>query len=167
MSQLLVGAGGWAYFQVPGTDSLEVYSQAFDLVELNSSYYDLPSISSASEWRKRVRDKFRFSVRCPRILVDHYGLNLLPGARLLIERLEEDCEEGFSPEIREEYPCLSRGTDVPGRGTSQIIYRERILPQDKKWRRDRVDPRGVERCPISNHKITSLEGSWMESLPRY
>jgi len=93
MSQLLVGAGGWAYFQVPGTDSLEVYSQAFDLVELNSSYYDLPSISSASEWRKRVRDKFRFSVRCPRILVDHYGLNLLPGARLLIERLEEVCEK--------------------------------------------------------------------------
>ena len=93
MSQLLVGAGGWAYFQVPGTDSLEVYSQAFDLVELNSSYYDLPSISSASEWRKRVRDEFRFSVRCPRILVDHYGLNLLPGARLLIERLEEVCEK--------------------------------------------------------------------------
>jgi len=93
MSQLLVGAGGWAYFQVPGTDSLEAYSQAFDLVELNSSYYHLPSISSASEWRKRVRDEFRFSVRCPRILVDHYGLNLLPGARLLIERLEEVCEK--------------------------------------------------------------------------
>src|SRR5438309_8109980 len=93
MSQLLVGAGGWAYFQVPGTDSLEAYSQAFDLVELNSSYYHLPSISSASEWRKRVRDEFRFSVRCPRILVDHYGLNLLPGARLLIERLEEVCKQ--------------------------------------------------------------------------
>src|SRR5947208_3607137 len=93
MSQLLVGAGGWAYFQVPGTDSLEAYSQAFDLVELNSSYYHLPSISSASEWRKRVRDEFRFSVRCPRILVDHYGLNLLPGASLLMERLEEVCEK--------------------------------------------------------------------------
>src|SRR6058998_1692708 len=93
MSQLLVGAGGWAYFQVPGTDSLEAYSQAFDFVELNSSYYELPAISIASEWRKRVPDGFRFSVRCPRILVDHYGLNLLPGARLLIERLEEVCEK--------------------------------------------------------------------------
>src|SRR3989475_12291688 len=92
MSQLLVGAGGWAYFQVPGTDSLEAYSQAFDFVELNSSYYELPAISIASEWRKRVPDGFRFSVRCPRILVDHYGLNLLPGTRLLIERLEEVCK---------------------------------------------------------------------------
>src|SRR5205807_2027434 len=93
MSQLLVGAGGWAYFQVPGTASLEAYSQAFDFVELNSSYYELPAISSASDWRKRVPDDFRFSVRCPRIIVDHYGLNLLPGARLLIERLEEVCEK--------------------------------------------------------------------------
>src|SRR5947209_18441332 len=93
MSQLLVGAGGWAYFQVPGTDSLEAYSRAFDFVELNSSYYELPAISSASDWRKRVPDDFRFSVGCARIIVDHYGLNLLPGARLLIERLEEVCEK--------------------------------------------------------------------------
>src|SRR2546428_5826865 len=93
MSQLLVGAGGWAYFQVLGIDSLEAYSQAFDFVELNSSYYELPAISIASEWRKRVPDGFRFSVRCPRILVDHYGLNLLPGTRLLIERVEEVCKQ--------------------------------------------------------------------------
>jgi uncharacterized protein YecE (DUF72 family) len=92
MSQLLVGAGGWAYFQVPGTDSLEAYSQAFDFVELNSSYYELPSQSSFSDWRRRVPSDFRFSIRCPRILVDHYGLKLLPGPRSLLERLEEACK---------------------------------------------------------------------------
>ncbi len=86
-----MGAGGWAYFQVPGTASLEAYSQAFDFVELNSSYYELPSISSASEWRERVPSDFRFSVRCPRILVDHYGLKLLPGARSHLDKVEEVC----------------------------------------------------------------------------
>ena len=91
MSQLLVGAGGWAYFQVPGTDSLEAYSQAFDFVELNSSYYELPARSSALDWRRRVPSDFRFSVRCPRILVDHYGLKLLPGSRSLLEGLGEVC----------------------------------------------------------------------------
>jgi uncharacterized protein YecE (DUF72 family) len=91
MSQLLVGAGGWAYFQVLGTDSLEAYSQAFDFVELNSSYYELPAYASATEWRKRVPSDFHFSVRCPRIVVDHYGLRLLPGTRSLLERLEELC----------------------------------------------------------------------------
>ena len=91
MSQILIGAGGWAYFKLPGIDSLEAYSQAFDFVELNSSYYELPANSSASDWRKRVTPDFRFSVRCPRIIVDHYGLTLLPGACGLLERLEEVC----------------------------------------------------------------------------
>ncbi len=93
MSQLLIGAGGWAYFQVPGASSLEAYSQAFDFVELNSSYYELPAYSSVTEWRKKVPADFRFSVRCPRIIVDHYGLKLLPGARGLVERLEELCKQ--------------------------------------------------------------------------
>jgi len=93
MSQLLIGAGGWAYFQVPGASSLEAYSQAFDFVELNSSYYQLPAYSSVAEWRKRVPADFRFSVRCPRIIVDQYGLKLLPGARGLVERLEEVCKQ--------------------------------------------------------------------------
>src|SRR5207245_1489194 len=60
---------------------------------LNTSYYELPAISSASDWRKRVPDDFRFSVRCPRLIVDHYGLNLLPGARSLLERLGEVCNQ--------------------------------------------------------------------------
>jgi len=93
MSQLLVGAGGWAYFQVPGASSLEAYSQAFDFVELNSSYYELPAYSSVAEWRRKVPADFRFSARCPRIIVDHYGLKLLPGARGLVERLEELCKQ--------------------------------------------------------------------------
>ncbi len=92
MSELLVGAGGWAYFQVPGTSSLQAYSQAFDFVELNSSYYELPSLSSASQWREKVPATFRFSVRCPRILVDHYGLKLLPGPQRLLNKLEEVCK---------------------------------------------------------------------------
>src|SRR5207244_6449158 len=93
MSQLLVGAGGWAYFQVPGTASLEAYSQAFDFVELNSSYYELPAISSASDWRKRVPADFRFSVRCPRIIVDLSGINLLVGARSLAQRVVEHSKQ--------------------------------------------------------------------------
>src|SRR5439155_19779710 len=91
MSQILIGAGGWAYFKLPGIDSLEAYSQAFDFVELNSSYYELPANSSASDSRKRVTPDFRFSARSPSIIDDHYGLKLLPGARALLERLEEVC----------------------------------------------------------------------------
>ena len=91
MSDLLIGAGGWAYFQVPGMDTLEAYSRAFDFVDLNSSYYELPGYESASDWRNRVPPDFRFAVRCPKIMVEHYGLKLPPGASALLERLEEIC----------------------------------------------------------------------------
>ena len=91
MPDLLIGAGGWAYFQIPGIDSLAAYSKAFDFVEVNSSYYELPTNSAANEWRRRVPKHFRFSLRCPRIIVDHYGLKALPGSRQLIDRLEEIC----------------------------------------------------------------------------
>jgi uncharacterized protein YecE (DUF72 family) len=91
MSDLLVGTGGWAYFQVPGSDSLKAYAQAFDFVEVNSSYYKLPTLSAASAWRRKVPSHFIFSIRGPRILVDRYGLKLLPGSRILLERLAEVC----------------------------------------------------------------------------
>lgn len=91
MSQPLVGAGGWAYFQVPGSNGLDAYSRAFEFVELNSSYYKLPQISRALEWRRRVPSNFRFSVRCPRILLDRYGLRITQGSKALLERLSELC----------------------------------------------------------------------------
>ncbi len=97
MSGLLVGAGGWAYFQVPDMDSLEAYSKAFDFVEVNSTYYKLANASVASAWRKRVPENFCFSVRCPRIIVDHYGLKLLPGSRRLLERLADVCRNLEAP----------------------------------------------------------------------
>lgn len=97
MASPLVGAGGWAYFQVPGKDSLEAYSQAFDFVEINSTYYELPSLAVVEGWRSRVPNDFSFSVRCPRIIVDRYGLKSMPGSRHLSERLAEICRTLEAP----------------------------------------------------------------------
>jgi len=80
-----------------GTNSLEAYSRIFDFVELNSSYYRLPQVSAANEWRRRVKDDFQFSVRCPRIIADHYGLELVPGSRTLLKQLEEVCKALDAP----------------------------------------------------------------------
>src|SRR5207244_6830582 len=41
----------------------------------------------------QLSNEFCYSVIYTRIPVDHYGLNLLPGARLLIEIMEEVCEK--------------------------------------------------------------------------
>ena len=97
MADLLMGAGGWAYFQIFGTKSLEAYSQAFGFVEVNSSYYQLPDPLVASNWRERVPRKFSFSIRCPRIIVDQYGLKMVTGTRHLLQKVSELCRTLEAP----------------------------------------------------------------------
>jgi len=63
LTQILVGTGGWAYFNVPG-DPLRIYSGIFDMAEVNSTFYEFPSLSIVRSWRERVPDRFEFAVRC-------------------------------------------------------------------------------------------------------
>lgn len=66
MTDLYVGAGGWAYFGVPGMSPLRAYSKAFSFVEVNSTFYELPTVEAAMGWRRAVPQGFRFSVRANR-----------------------------------------------------------------------------------------------------
>lgn len=70
MVMLRVGAGGWAYFRVPGKSSLRAYSSIFDFVEVNSTYYSYTDVRSVSRWRRTVPRDFEFSVRCHRSIAD-------------------------------------------------------------------------------------------------
>jgi uncharacterized protein YecE (DUF72 family) len=72
---MYIGAGGWAYFKVPGLDSLAAYSKAFDFVEVNSTFYTTPSMEMVRSWKQRVPDNFMFSVRCHKDLTNKYMLS--------------------------------------------------------------------------------------------
>ncbi len=69
-----MGAGGWAYFKVPGEDSLRAYSKGFDFVEVNSTFYRYPSPAAVRSWRVKVPPEFEFSVRAPRDLTHKHRL---------------------------------------------------------------------------------------------
>jgi uncharacterized protein YecE (DUF72 family) len=70
-----VGTSGWSYdhwhpeLYVPGLparDRLAHYATAFSTVELNSSFYRWPRPPAFSNWRQRLPDGFRLSVKAPR-----------------------------------------------------------------------------------------------------
>lgn len=70
-----IGTSGWSYdhwrghLYPPGTGSsrrLEVYAEAFDTVELNTSFYHWPRGSSFAAWRDRLPDGFVMTVKAPR-----------------------------------------------------------------------------------------------------
>lgn len=69
-----IGCSGWSYrewekvFYPPGIkDKLSFYSGTFNSVEINSTFYNTPSLTTVSSWIKTVqnRPKFRFTVKLP------------------------------------------------------------------------------------------------------
>jgi uncharacterized protein YecE (DUF72 family) len=59
-----VGTGGWSYLPIPSGDRLKAYSNIFNFVEVNSTFYEIPSQKIVRSWRARVPDNFVFSVKC-------------------------------------------------------------------------------------------------------
>ena len=70
--EIHIGTQGWNYdgwvgsFYPRGTrpaDYLEVYCKAFETVEIDSSFYAIPSAASITSWYKRSPENFTFSLK--------------------------------------------------------------------------------------------------------
>lgn len=72
--ELLIGTGGWAYFNVAELKSLEAYTKIFNFVEVNSTFYEIPSLDLVKSWRSRVTRDFEFAVRCHRDVTHTYQM---------------------------------------------------------------------------------------------
>jgi uncharacterized protein YecE (DUF72 family) len=61
---------GWlSNFYPEGTksaDYLPLYSKAFDLVEIDSSFYRIPNPATIKQWREKTPDNFLFTAKLPR-----------------------------------------------------------------------------------------------------
>lgn len=74
MTDYLIGTGGWAYFQIPGAHPLAAYSKAFNFVEVNSTFYEMPSTKEVETWRKIVPPNFQFTVRANKTMTHKHKL---------------------------------------------------------------------------------------------
>lgn len=73
--RLKVGCSGWSYdfwvgpFYPPRTaqgEFLRLYSQVFDVVEVDSSFYRIPPPGMVSTWRRVTPEDFRFTAKFPK-----------------------------------------------------------------------------------------------------
>jgi uncharacterized protein YecE (DUF72 family) len=69
-----IGTGGWAYLPLGDGDRLRAYSELFDFVEVNTTFYHMPRLSTVRSWRRRVPPGFTFSVKCNRKATHELGL---------------------------------------------------------------------------------------------
>jgi uncharacterized protein YecE (DUF72 family) len=70
--EIHIGTQGWNYdgwvgpFYPPGTragDYLDLYAKAFSTVEVDSTFYAIPSTASIQSWRKRAPEGFTYSLK--------------------------------------------------------------------------------------------------------
>ena len=75
--KIWIGTSGWSYLHwrkifYPENLSyhrwLEYYAQFFDTVELNASFYHLPSNKTFQNWAKKTPENFLFSVKASRFI---------------------------------------------------------------------------------------------------
>jgi uncharacterized protein YecE (DUF72 family) len=87
----LIGTGGWAYFQIPGMNPLAAYSRAFNFVEVNTTFYDIPKMKEVEKWRKLVPNDFQFSVRAHRNITHKHKLAPNPESLETFEKMKQIC----------------------------------------------------------------------------
>lgn len=82
MSQIRIGTSGWSYPSGKGTwngifypapagrprgrgkfDELRFYAEHFDTVEVNSTFYRVPAVSTVKSWAQRTPPGFEFSLK--------------------------------------------------------------------------------------------------------
>ena len=97
--QIRIGCSGWAYeswrdgvFYPPRLASrnrLGHYATRFDTVELNASFYRLPTRAAAEHWARQTPDDFRFAVKVSRYLTHTVRLDdTAKHLALLLGRIE-------------------------------------------------------------------------------
>ena len=77
MSHTYIGTSGWNYRQwrgsffpetLPAKQWLSYYASRFDSVEVNYSFYRLPSAKICEAWYQQTPERFRFAMKASRYL---------------------------------------------------------------------------------------------------
>jgi uncharacterized protein YecE (DUF72 family) len=75
-----IGNCGWSYLNVKKyfenweetfESKLQAYAKLFDLVEINSTFYRIPKLTTVEKWREQVdkiNPKFEFTIKCSQII---------------------------------------------------------------------------------------------------
>ena len=112
MKEYLIGAGGWAYFQVPGLSSLVAYSRVFDFVEVNSTFYHVPPLKEVEKWRELVPQNFKFSVRAHRSITHQHKLQPVQETYEVLDRMKQICSVLSADILHLQTPTTFRPTEA-------------------------------------------------------
>ncbi len=151
LPKYLIGAGGWAYFQVPGMHPLVAYSRAFDFVEVNSTFYEIPSLNLVESWRKLVPPNFEFAVRCNKALTQKHKFQPTPEAFEDLEKMTTICTTLKAEILHLQTPATFHPTK-----TNVELIRNFFSSIDLKGIRIALEVKGVKQ-PLNPDLIKTMQ----------
>jgi uncharacterized protein YecE (DUF72 family) len=95
--QVRIGCSGWNYAHwrepvyggAPASQWLGLYAERFDTVEVNATFYRLPTRKAVASWVSTTPDEFVFAVKASRYLTHVKRLRELgPGLERFLDRIE-------------------------------------------------------------------------------
>jgi uncharacterized protein YecE (DUF72 family) len=137
-----IGCSGWSYSHwqgrlyqptLPASRWLERYTECFDTVEVNATFYRLPKRGTVARWAKITPDEFCFAVKGSRYLTHVRRLRDLPdGVARLVELLEPLSASGklgpllwqLPPTFRRDDERLATALAALPRGRQALEFRD-------------------------------------------
>jgi uncharacterized protein YecE (DUF72 family) len=96
--QYHIGCSGWSYSswlgpfypsKLANADWLRYYSQVFDYVEIDSSFYRMPNKLMVKNWAKKTPDNFKFTAKFPKVIThDKYLVDANEDVYTFLENME-------------------------------------------------------------------------------
>ena len=162
-----VSGGGRSVFYPRGTraaDMLGVYSRAFETVEVDSTFYAIPSAQAVEGWAKRTPEGFTFSLKLPQEITHQRALG--SGSIIL---LEEFCARARQLGARLGVVLIQLPPQFELTAENARALRDFLpaLPRDMRfsiefrhpdWMRQRV----ADLLSKHNVAVALVEGRWIE-----
>ncbi|MGB7925948.1 MAG: DUF72 domain-containing protein [Pyrinomonadaceae bacterium] len=159
--------GGAGIFYPQGTraaDMLGVYARAFETVEVDSTFYAIPSVSTVEGWDRRTPPGFTFSLKLPQEITHARGLR--SGS---VELLEEFCERARALGSKLASVLIQLPPQFEATPENTTALREFLphLPRDirfsvefrsNQWMKQGV----VKMLGRHNVAVALIEGQWIE-----
>ncbi len=170
LENVRVGTSGWSYDHwegrfypegMPASKRLSYYTERFDTVEINSSFYHLPLESTFEHWKAGTPDGFLFAVKGSRYATHVKKIAGVAEATALLVRRAKKLEEKLGPILWQVPPQLKRDDErlegflkvLPGQVTHVVEFRDPSWFCDSVY--DLLDKHRVSFCCVSSPQFVT------------
>lgn len=148
MGRILIGTSGWVYkgwagaFYPQGLRPPELfgyYGSQFPTVEINATFYRLPTENMVENWREKAPDDFIYAVKGSRFITQMKKLNVTEDSISIFFKRIQPLREHLGPilwqlppNLHRDVPRLERFLDmVPGRFRHAVEFRHPSWIEDE------------------------------------